>query len=148
MSELEMIIYLVPKVMVATLCGLMIGIERELKHKVAGIRTNTLVCVGACIFASIGFVIGMDQHVDPSRIIAQIVTGIGFLGAGVIFKQDDKIQGVTTAAFIWVVAAIGVLIGCGYAWSSIILTVGLIVALKVLEYIERIMDRNKQKKDD
>ena len=135
---------LMPKVLIASVCGLIIGLERELKHKAAGIRTNVLVCVGACVYTYIGFIIGADYKVDPSRIIGQIVTGVGFLGAGVIFKQDDKIQGVTTAAYIWVVAAIGVLIGCGHEWTSVMLTVGLVAALKLLEHIERIVYKEKQ----
>lgn len=83
-----------PKVFTATICGLIIGWDRERKNKAAGIRTNILICVGCAILTGVGFMItSIYPTSDPSRIIGQIVTGIGFLGAGVIVKHDDKITG-------------------------------------------------------
>ena len=136
MTELQLIYFLLPKIIAATICGLIIGWEREVKNKVAGIRTHIIVCVGACIFTSTGFILGMSHTVDPSRIIGQIVTGIGFLGAGVIFKHEDKVVGVTSAAFIWFISAIGVLIGMGYLISSTIFTIGLLMMLLLLQRVE------------
>lgn len=136
MNELSILISIVPKIIVATVCGFIIGYERELKNKVAGIRTHILVCVGVCIFTIISFLLGKQFNVDPTRIIGQIVTGIGFLGAGVIFKQDDKIVGVTSASFIWLISAIGVMIGIGYIWIGLILTLGLLGITSLLTLLE------------
>ena len=134
----QLIPYLLPKILTATLCGGIIGIEREIKQKAAGIRTNILICVGVTLLTSIGFLISEGNTViDPTRIISQIITGIGFLGAGVIMKSDDKIVGVTTAAFIWVISAIGVLIGVGSILTPIVLTLGLVVISIGLEKVEK-----------
>lgn len=130
MDEFEVIGFLIPKVLMATVCGLIIGVERELKKKVAGIRTHVLICVGVTIFTSIAFIISKEYYfnLDPTRIIGQIITGIGFLGGGVIFKNADNIVGITSAAFIWFLASIGVLIGIGYLLAPFIFTVGLVIA--------------------
>jgi putative Mg2+ transporter-C (MgtC) family protein len=135
MSEIDFIWHLFPKIIVATICGLIVGWERELKNKVAGIRTHVLVCVGACLFTVIA-IVTVPQSGDYGRIIGQIVTGVGFLGAGVIFKHDDKIVGVTSASLIWFIAAIGVLTGIGYLVTSIVLTAGLLVLLILLKTLE------------
>lgn len=146
MSEFELIQFLLPKVFVATICGLIVGWERELKNKVAGIRTHIIVCVGACLFTVVGVVLAQQYKVDPTRIIGQIVTGIGFLGAGVIFKQSDKVVGVTSAAFIWLVASIGVLIGIGYLWTSIVFTLGFLAMLIALQGLERVINERQNNK--
>lgn len=133
LSDFEFLFYLLPKVLVATICGLLVGYERELKQKVAGIRTNILICVGCAILTSISFYLSKENPaVDPTRIIGQIITGIGFLGAGVIVKNDDKIVGVTTAAFIWIISSIGILIG---TISSILIPIILTIGLLVISYI-------------
>lgn len=134
-KEIEIFIYFIPKLLIATICGAMIGYERELKNKAAGIRTYTIICVGSMLFTSLAFLI--DINVDKTRIIGQIVTGVGFLGAGVIFKQNDKMIGVTTASFIWFIAAIGALIGCGYFLSPLLMTLGLMTISHILAKIER-----------
>lgn len=136
MTELELLIFLYPKISVASLCGLIIGWERELKNKVAGIRTHIIVCSGACLFTVIGVILSKEHNIDPTRIIGQIVCGVGFLGAGLIFKQEDKVVGVTSAAFIWLIASIGVLIGVGYLLTSVILTIGLLFLLIFLHKFE------------
>jgi putative Mg2+ transporter-C (MgtC) family protein len=138
--------YFLPKVIVATICGGIIGYERELKQKVAGIRTNILICVGCAILTALSFYISSTiQHTDPTRIIGQIITGIGFLGAGVIMKHEDKIIGVTTAAFIWVVSSIGVMVGFGAYITPILLTIGLLIISRIFERVERSI-KNKQEK--
>jgi putative Mg2+ transporter-C (MgtC) family protein len=93
--------------------GAIIGIEREARHKTAGVKTNTLVALGACGFAMISNTFGPENH-NPGQIAAAIVTGIGFIGAGVIIHRGGNVQGVTTAATLWVTAAIGVCIGTGH----------------------------------
>jgi len=99
-------------VCMAALFGSLIGIERELRHKPAGIGTNVLICAGACMFAL------LSSRVDPaspSRIASNILTGVGFIGAGLILKETDgSIRGLTTAAGIWMAAAIGMAIGYDY----------------------------------
>ena len=98
------------KLFAALLLGAVIGLEREVSDKAAGLRTNILICVGACLFS----IISGRFFNDPARIAAQIVTGIGFLGAGAIMREGDKVTGLTTAATIWMVAAIGVAAGYGH----------------------------------
>jgi uncharacterized membrane protein YhiD involved in acid resistance len=105
--------------------GGIIGIEREARHKTAGIKTNTLVALGACAFAMISNTFGAANH-NPAQIAAAVVTGIGFIGAGVIIHRGGNVQGVTTAATLWVNAAVGVCIGTGH------LLVGTIVFAGVL----------------
>jgi len=101
-----------PKVGIAALCGFIIGLEREFKKKPAGLRSMVLICVGCALLTALSVEISKAySSSDPSRIIAQIMTGIGFLGGGVIMKYDDKIIGITTAAFIWVISAIGIMSG-------------------------------------
>lgn len=149
MTELELFYFLLPRIAAATFCGFIIGSERELKHKVAGIRTHIIVCVGAAIFASISFVIiDKNDEMDQTRIISQIVTGVGFLGAGLIFKNDDKVSGVTSAAFIWLTAAIGVIIGIGYFWAPMLFTIGFLILILILQKVEKKLEdyiRNKDK---
>ena len=135
---IPLITLLLPKVIIATICGLIIGYDREVKQKVAGIRTNILICVGCTILTSISFYLAKDNpNIDPTRIIGQIITGIGFLGAGVIMKHDDKIIGVTTAAFIWVISSIGILIAVTNSFLiPVILTFGLLIISRIFEKVE------------
>ncbi len=138
MTDIEFSLLVVPKVLLATTCGVLLGWERELKHKVADIRTHVLVCVGAVLFTVIAKLVG-DTTGEAGRVIGQIVTGVGFLGAGVIFKQDDKIVGVTSAALIWLIAAIGVLIGLDFHLSALILTLGSLLLMLILQKFEKII---------
>lgn len=135
MTDIELLFLLLPKVLLATLCGVMLGWERELRHKVADIRTHVLVCVGAVLYTVIAKIVGGDAG-ESGRVIGQIVTGVGFLGAGVIFKQEDKVVGVTSAALIWLVAAVGVVIGLGYYISAFVLTIGALCLMLVLQKLE------------
>jgi putative Mg2+ transporter-C (MgtC) family protein len=123
-----------------------IGLERELDEKAAGLRTHMLVSAGSALFTLVsayGFadilaVSGSQVLVrlDPSRIAAQIVTGIGFLGAGVIFRQGFTIRGLTTAASLWLVAAIGMASGAGYWAGAVLATVVGVVSLRPLEWVK------------
>ena len=132
----------VPKVLASTLCGSIVGIEREYKGKAAGLRTMILICVGCTLFTIIAYHISPAS--DPGRVISTILTGVGFLGAGAIFKNEDKVVGVTTAAFIWVIAALGVLIGIGEMFVSIILTMGLLSLSLLLTKVENAIRKNKE----
>lgn len=118
------------KIGVAIACGLMIGLEREFRHKPAGISTQSLVIVGAMMFA---FLSGKLDSGDPGRIAAQIVSGVGFLGAGIILKseQKGKITNLTTAASIWYGAAVGMAIGFGFYVISVIATICAVVINRI-----------------
>jgi len=142
---LPLMSFILPKILVATVCGLIIGYDREIKQKVAGIRTNILICVGCTILTSISFYLAkLNPMIDPTRIIGQIITGIGFLGAGVIMKHDDKIVGVTTAAFIWVASSMGILIATVDSFLvPITLTLGLLFTSRFFEKIENFIKPKK-----
>lgn len=146
-KELEILWFFLPKIFVATICGLIIGYDREIRNKVAGIRTNVLIIVGCTILTTSSLWLSKDGDSDPSRILGQIVTGIGFLGGGVIMKTDDKIVGVTTAAFIWIASAIGIMIGLDIYLIPIIITLGLIVISNILERIEKRLKNKRESKN-
>ena len=123
----------------AILCGGIIGLERQLRGKAAGIRTSILICLGTQLFVSLGSSFGGDR-VDPTRVLAQVVTGIGFLGGGVILAREGAVIGVTSAAVIWVLAALGSLIGLGHLVAAMVLsvvTVGLLIGVELLESVFR-----------
>jgi putative Mg2+ transporter-C (MgtC) family protein len=123
----------------AILCGGVIGLERQLRGKAAGIRTSILICLGTYLFVGLGASFG-GERVDPTRVLGQVVTGIGFLGGGVILSRGGALIGVTSAAVIWVLAALGALIGLGYLLASIVLTlvtVGLLIGVELLESMFR-----------
>jgi len=119
------------RVVVALLIGAAVGIEREYRGHAAGVRTLAMVSVGSCIFTAIG-VFAFPGHVtDPTRIAAQVVTGVGFLGAGAIFRAEDGVKGLTTAATVWVVAALGMSVGFGLyliaTSAAVIVLIGLVL---------------------
>ena len=106
--RLDLLLHLV----VAVILGGAIGLERELQQKAAGLRTNILICTGAALFTELSLAMTAEFG-DPSRIAAQIVTGVGFLGAGAIIQGRGTVRGLTTAATMWLVAAIGMAVGFG-----------------------------------
>jgi putative Mg2+ transporter-C (MgtC) family protein len=127
----------------AAVLGGLIGIERELREREAGLRTHLLVAVGSALFTIVGaygfrdFVSsdGAIVQTDPTRIAAQIVTGIGFLGAGAIIRQGSSVRGLTTAATLWAVAAVGLATGAGYYSAAVITTGVVLVALWPLRIV-------------
>lgn len=123
----------------SVLLGLCIGAEREYRNKSAGLRTFILVCFGSCLFTILSIKIGVQ---DPDRLAANIITGIGFLGAGVIFKGDNKIDGITTATTIWATASIGMAVGSGYVYLSLLGTVLVLLILSSLTYFQNFIDKN------
>lgn len=131
------------KVCLAIFCGGLIGWERQAKHKPAGLRTNMLICLGSCLYTLLSILIGQEYArgtsgalPDPTRIAAQIVTGIGFLGGGMIIQAGGSVSGLTSAATIWVVAAIGVGIGAGYPVMAVTFTLTVYLTLSVLSVLE------------
>lgn len=132
---------------VSAFCGALVGLEREYAHKPAGLRTNIMICVGSALFtiASIYFwryVPHGTTVVDPSRIAAQIVSGVGFIGAGVILRTGLHITGITTASTIWLVAAVGMVVGMGFPLLGILASLGAAVTLFVLRRVDLHFPRN------
>jgi putative Mg2+ transporter-C (MgtC) family protein len=121
----------VARLAIAAGLGAAVGLERELREREAGVRTHLLVALGACLFTltgEYGFS-GFGSKVDPSRVAAQVVTGIGFLGAGAIIREGISVRGLTTAASLWIVAAIGMAAGAGYYWPAVAGTLLTLLAL-------------------
>jgi len=132
------------------LCSL-IGFERQTRQKSAGYRTHVLVGLGSCAFTLVSgygfaFVLGDDVRLDPSRIAAQVVSGIGFIGAGVIFKGRDVVRGLTTAATIWQAAAVGMACGAGMLSLAIFLTILHLVTLYVVAPLVRRIPTSDRKR--
>ena len=126
------------KLVLAILCGGAIGFERELSRKAAGLRTNVLICMGSALFMIVSRHIGGGApYTDPARLVAQVVTGIGFLGAGVILQARGSVTGLTTAATIFIVAAVGITIGEGMVGLALLSTALIIIVLVVLRRVER-----------
>ena len=133
--------------MVAALLAGVIGVERELREQEAGLRTHMLVCVGATMFMLVGvygwsdYELGNDIGVvvDPSRVASYVVSGIGFLGAGAIIRHGINVRGLTTAASLWVVAAIGVSVGAGMYAFAVATTALVILALWPLAQVKNLL---------
>ena len=126
---------LMVRLFVALILGAVIGLERERQERAAGLRTVTMVSLGSCLFTIVG-VYGFHQT-DPSRVAAQIVTGIGFLGAGTIFLRKDLVRGLTTAATIWATAAVGMAAGTEQYFEAGFTTLLVLAVLMVLKPVER-----------
>lgn len=127
-------IELVLKILVSAGLGLLLGYERELHKRPAGLRTHSLVCLGSTLFTviSISFT---GSNVDASRIAAGVVTGLGFIGGGVIFKSEERVIGLTTAAELWVVGAIGLAVGIGYYLAAFVTTAIVLFILVPLKHV-------------
>ena len=123
------------KLLIAILAGGGIGLERELRNKPAGLRTNILICVGSALLMDLSIGIAGASG-DPGRIAAQVVTGIGFIGAGTILHTRGTITGLTSAATIWVVAAIGLTAGAGYHFEALAATATVMLVLRGMGWIE------------
>lgn len=137
------------KIVTGLILGSMVGYDREQKMKNAGIKTNVLICLGATLYTAIsmlGHVQGGGIEYDSARIPAQIVSGIGFLGAGAIMKDKGNIIGLTTAATIWVVASIGMTIGYGFPVIATIFTITILSVLKLLGPIYQGFESTKNHK--
>jgi putative Mg2+ transporter-C (MgtC) family protein len=137
MSDLE----LIERLCLAVVLGAVLGFEREWRQKDAGLRTNILIAMGSALFTLMSIDLSASSGGDATRIAAQIVTGIGFLGAGAIMRTGAGIRGLTTAAMIWVNAAIGVACGGGEYRLAVIATVITLVVLLVMTPLERALDR-------
>jgi len=136
------------RLVVALVFGAMIGLERRRRGHPAGFRTMAMVCVGSCLFTLLGEAV-TSSNIDPTRIAAQVVTGIGFLGAGLIIRQGRAVIGVTTAASIWVVAAIGMAAGFGAYLLAAGCTFLVLITLVVLRIVEvRVLSLKAEDSDE
>ena len=131
--------------LLAALWGSIVGAEREYRGKSAGFRTVIMISIGSCFFTMMSERIGGPGN--PDRIASNIVTGIGFLGAGVIFRGDNHVNGITTAATIWAVAAVGMGIGGGYYFAAAYASFFIMVVLALLPFLERYIDSLNQIKE-
>jgi putative Mg2+ transporter-C (MgtC) family protein len=131
-------------ILLAVCCGAVIGLERQLKHKPAGLRTNVLICLGAAVFTIISARMAGDKDAI-TRIAAQIVTGVGFLGAGAVIQDRGGIYGLTTAATIWLVASIGMACGAKLYSLAIISTLIAIIVLVGLRRLENHFGHSNEK---
>ena len=122
----------------AFVCGAIVGFEREKGHKPAGLRTQILICLGSAIFTIASMSPPLEGR-EPARIAAQIVTGVGFLGAGSILRDRNQIIGLTTAATIWTVSAIGIVVGAGYASVGVVLSLGVLLVLGAFRRLEALL---------
>jgi putative Mg2+ transporter-C (MgtC) family protein len=129
----------------AVLLGGVIGLEREWKGRPAGLRTNILICMAAVLFAEVSQRVGGD----PGRIAAQVLTGVGFLGAGTILQtRDGGVTGLTTAATIWMVTAIGLALGYHHIRDAAVVTVLVMVVLAGLDPLEKYIDRKRPRREE
>ena len=124
------------RLLLAAVLGGLIGIEREIRDKPAGLRTNILICVGSALYMSLSTQIAQLLGGDPTRIAAQIISGIGFLGAGAVLHSHGFVLGLTTAATIWVVAGVGMALGSGMYLVAVFATAMSLVTLYFLSFIE------------
>ena len=116
--------------LLAVALGAVVGIQREVAHRPAGLRTHMLVCLGSCLFT----IVSMSFSLDPARIAAGIVAGIGFIGAGTIWAEKDKVKGITTASSLWATSAIGLTIGIGDYPLAIAVTL-LVFLILISKYV-------------
>lgn len=119
----------------AILCGGLLGTERQARGRPAGVRTAMMICLGSEIFVHLSTTID-GPGADGTRVLGQVVTGIGFLGAGVMLARGSMVMGVTSASVIWIMAAVGAIIGLGYVSSAISVTILVVLTLVVVDYIE------------
>lgn len=130
------------KLFLSALIGCMVGLEREIRRKPAGFRTLAIICLGSTVFTICSYKLGFPDNED--RIAANIITGVGFLGAGVIFRNGFSVSGITTAATIWIAAALGMLIGIGDYWIAILALFISLIILSALQYLQDFIDSRFQ----
>lgn len=139
---------------IAVILGGIIGYERQAQSKSAGLRTHILVCLGSCLCMIISINIAMDMYFqygitnsDPERIAAQVITGIGFLGAGTILanQKERNVKGLTTAASIWAVAAVGLVVGAGYIVTAVAATFLVFIVLTIFIRVDDLVRRHRER---
>ena len=139
------------QIIFALILGGIVGYDREVKMKAAGFKTNIMICIGATLYTTISIlnlhILGSGDMIDPNRVSAQIVSGIGFLGAGAIIQGRGSVTGLTTAATIWVVAAIGYTIGVGFPIVATVFSITVLIVLRLLNPINKFIEKEKDYKN-
>jgi putative Mg2+ transporter-C (MgtC) family protein len=134
---------IIVRLMLSVLLGGFVGLERQIHRRTAGFRTHILVSLGSCLIMLTSLYVfdiySSRVQLDPARIAAGVITGIGFLGAGAIIRDKEGVKGLTTAASLWVVAGIGLAVGCGFTNAAIYTTILAVVALVLLRVVEGLM---------
>ncbi len=143
MPAITTILGFVIRILIAAVLGAAIGIERELRKHYAGIVTNLIVCIGAFGFTSFSYLAG-DANTDVTRVAAQVVCGVGFLGAGVILSDGTKVKGINTAATIWAAAAVGILCCLDKIWFALILAAVVILSHLLIHPISEAIRKQRQ----
>lgn len=131
------------RLLTALAAGLFIGFERQWHHKSAGLRTNTLVAIGSALYVLLSINLTQENG-DVTRIIGQVVTGIGFIGAGIIFKEGINVRGLSTAATVWCSSAIGCIAAAGYHAETLIATFAIIVVNLLLMPLDKWLTKRKK----
>ncbi len=134
------------KALLAVAAGIILGLERELKDKAAGLKTITVICLGSALFSILSYKVGIGDN-ESTRIASYIVSGIGFIGAGVIFKDKLDVSGLTTAGVIWLTAAVGMAIGFGEFYLAATFIGASLLILYSSKWINKVFRPQKQKRD-
>ena len=141
MDDLDTMMYFGTRAIPALIAGFILGVERTMTKHPAGIKTIAFVSLGSCMFSSLAFYLHtLYPSTDPTRIVGQIITGVGFLGAGTIFHAKEKVNGLTSAAMIWTSCSFGVMAGAGLFWVPIFASGTLVVIMAVLKWVEKELD--------
>jgi putative Mg2+ transporter-C (MgtC) family protein len=135
--DYDLSVVIVGRLLLAASLGGLIGLERALHHKAAGLRTNMFICVGSCLFTLLSEEFGRRFGGDHARVAAQLIPGIGFIGAGAIIRERGSVVGLTTAATIFVIASVGMAVGTGLYFTAVFASVLIIIGLSVLGWAER-----------
>jgi putative Mg2+ transporter-C (MgtC) family protein len=133
--------------LVSTVLGTLVGLERQIGRKPAGLRTHTLVCLGSTMFVLVARHAVLDiggPSLDPTRIVHGVITGVGFLGAGSILRTEGYVHGLTTAASVWMVAAVGVAVGVHAYTLAVVGTVLALIVLGGFRWIERVLSKDAE----
>lgn len=136
MNDLDFLLFIADKMFYAVVCGIIVGFERKLNHSPAAFKTQILICVGSMLFTAMP---SYTDHlkVESARVIAQIVSGVGFLGAGAIIRTGSmNIMGLTTAAWIWFTASMGIMVGLGYGLTALFVTTTLTGVISIVRKLE------------
>ena len=137
LEQMLVVDHAIGRLLLACLLGGLVGLEREVNRKAAGVRTNLLICMGCAFFTLLSAVLAGDANPDKGRVAANIVQGIGFLGAGLIIHNRSRVSGLTSAASVFVVASIGMACGAGLYAAAVVAAIIVIVALEVVGFLER-----------
>ncbi len=137
LAQIVVVNHAAGRLLLACVLGGLVGLEREWNRKSAGVRTNLLICMGAAFFTLLSAVLAGDQSPNKGQVASNIVQGIGFLGAGLILHSKSRVNGLTSAASVWVVASIGMACGAGLYWAAAVATAIVIVALELVGFLER-----------